>query len=590
MGSSFSFAAWPWGNRCRTRFLLAGDHLGGGVADRQAAAQPVGFDVVIDQDGTAVLIAGQAVQRQAEDVLGPAPGVDPDLGGGPDLGRLKGVQVSAQDRHDLRRQVTARFAALRVGGDVGASDGDVTGQPGRGLAGPGQAQGADPGQYRPHIPADHVPAVAADPAICLQVGDPVEEALHVAAAQRGRVASLIWPAVQVLRQQPHIVDLRLDPGGAAAAVAGQLPGRPPLGGGRQPRLGDLGERQGAGVAEDRQVPDVLALLDAGVGQRPADIAGEGAQHRPGTLARSQTGIALLDRDGLLAAEGVADRPQHHIGEPQPAPQAGLQAGQHLHDDQQRQRPQVHLPRFGHPRLGGLPPLLIHPGVAPLGHAPPLVVGIAVADGTVGRARARQHQARPKWRQGTYPPVGEELLQGNRRPPVAELRGMRFAHHCLPRRRLALASRHCTVPGGRGRCRQPPGGGDAGGAHPQPLQPGEAPVAHAGTVVVDGSGASFGPAHLAAQQPMLRGQEQDPRRRIPPGLFQQCAVEHPGQAGGCAVQDDPVQHMRELAGCPGGRGRLGQCRGGHRLPPSCSRGLGTASTAARSREEPGCTYT
>ena len=112
-------------------FLLTGDHLGGGVADRQTAAEPVGFDVVVDQHGAAVLIAGQAVQRQAEDVLGPAPGVDPDLGGGPDLGGLKGVQVGAQDRHDLRRQVTAGFAAFGIGRDVGAFDGDITGQPGR---------------------------------------------------------------------------------------------------------------------------------------------------------------------------------------------------------------------------------------------------------------------------------------------------------------------------------------------------------------------------------------------------------------------------------------------------------------------------
>ncbi len=341
------------------------------------------------------------------------------------------------------------------------------------------------------------------------------------------------------------------------------------------------------MAEDRQIPDIPALLAAGVGQRPADITGQGTQHRPGTLARNQFGVAVADRDGPPAAEGVADRPQHHIGQPEPAPQAGLQAEQHLHDDQYRQRPQIHLPRLGHPRLGD-PPLLIHLGVAPLGHAPPLVVGIAVADGAIGCARARQHQARRKGRQRPHPPVGEELLQGNRCPPVAELLGVRFTHHRLPHRRLALAPGHRAVPGrGRGR-RQLPGGGDVAGAHPQPRQPGEAPVAHAGTVVVDGPGASFGPAYLTAQQPMLRGQEQDPRCRIPPCLLQHGAVQHPGQACGRAVQDDPVQHMRELGRCPGGRARPGRCRGGHRLPPSRSRGLGTASTAARSREAPGCT--
>ena len=115
------------------------------------------------------------------------------------------------------------------------------------------------------------------------------------------------------------------------------------------------------MAEDRQVPDVLGLLGTGVGQRAAGVAGERAQHRPGTLARSQAGVALVDRGGLLAAEGVADRPQHHVGEPEPAAQSGLQAGQHFHHDQGRQRPQVHLPRLGHPRLGGPPRLLIRSG-------------------------------------------------------------------------------------------------------------------------------------------------------------------------------------------------------------------------------------
>ncbi|MGH3409037.1 MAG: putative transposase [Streptosporangiaceae bacterium] len=36
------------------------------------------------------------------------------------------------------------------------------------------------------------------------------------------------------------------------------------------------------------------------------------------------------------------------------------------------------------------------------------MGIAAADRAIGRARARQHQARPKRRQRPYPPVGEEL--------------------------------------------------------------------------------------------------------------------------------------------------------------------------------------
>ena len=74
----------------------------------------------------------QAVQRQVEDVFGAAAGVDPDLGGDPDLDGFEGVEVGAQDRHDLRRQVAAGLAAFGVGGDVGAFDGEIAGQPGRG--------------------------------------------------------------------------------------------------------------------------------------------------------------------------------------------------------------------------------------------------------------------------------------------------------------------------------------------------------------------------------------------------------------------------------------------------------------------------
>lgn len=46
---------------------------------------------------------------------------------------------------------------------------------------------------------------------------------------------------------------------------------------------------------------------------------------------------------MVAAQGVADCPQHDIGEPQSVAQACLQADQHLHDHELGQCPQVHLP-------------------------------------------------------------------------------------------------------------------------------------------------------------------------------------------------------------------------------------------------------
>lgn len=69
------------------------------------------------------------------------------------------------------------LAALRIGGDVGAFAADDASQPGCGLAGP----------------ADHIPAIAADLAVCFQAGEPGEEA--PAAILRVRQAGLrggVW--------------------------------------------------------------------------------------------------------------------------------------------------------------------------------------------------------------------------------------------------------------------------------------------------------------------------------------------------------------------------------------------------------------
>ena len=102
----------------------------------------------------------------------------------------------------------------------------------------------------------------------------------------------------------------------------------------------------------------------------------------------------------------------------------------------------------------------------------------------------------------------------------------------------------------------------------------------------GGGAALDPAQRAAQQRMLRGQRQHPNRRVPPGLGEKRRIQQAGQLSGRAREHRRVQHQRELPPALGARPRRQQ-RGAHRVAPACSRGLGTISTAARSRAGSGC---
>ncbi len=257
----------------------------------------------------------------------------------------------------------------------------------------------------------------------------------------------------------------------------------------------------------------------------------------------------------------------------------------------RQCPQIHLPRLGGTRFGDPPPPLIHLGAAPLGHAPPLVVGIAVADGAVGRAGARRYQAGRKRRQGPHPSVGEELLQGNGRPPVAELRGVRFAHHGLPHRRLAPAARHRAVPrrvralradARPRRCRRR--------SFPACCQPGEAAVAHAGAVVVDGPGASLGPAHLPAQQPVPGGQNRIRVAGSHPASSSRPRSSIAARRAAAPSRTTPSSTCGNSPEAPAAGCGLASAAAVTGSPRSRSRGLGTASTAARSRDGSGWKYT
>lgn len=178
--------------------LLGGDQCGGGLVDRQPALAPVTLVVVIDQHGSAVGVAGQAVPAQPPDLLGAPTGVDEQLDRDPDLtaGRsaFEPRQLLAQLRHDRRGQIPAGFTAFGFGGDVAEGEGEIVAQPRGGAAG----RVSPSARIRPSIPLD----VPADPGPQLraaladrgQVGLPVQERLDVAARQDDGMVAVVGSA------------------------------------------------------------------------------------------------------------------------------------------------------------------------------------------------------------------------------------------------------------------------------------------------------------------------------------------------------------------------------------------------------------
>ena len=117
---------------------------------------------------------------------------------------------------------------------------------------------------------------------------------------------------------------------------------------------------------------------------------------------------------------------------------------------------------------------------------------------------------------------------------------------------------------------------------------------AGRPVIRGGHATRDQAHLPPQQRMRGRQREHPAHRIPAGLGQEHRIKPGGQLRGCAGDSLPGKQVVELGGHRARARRQGRCgRAGHRVTPTtavCSRGLGTRSTAARSRLESGCRYT
>src|SRR5207302_1124224 len=107
------------------------------------------------------------------------------------------------------------------GGEAGGRDAEIPGRHGRGLAGTRQAQVADCGQHGAGTAADQVALEAAYRAGCFKVSEPAEEALDVAASQRGRLVAPVGPGAQAFRQPGRRADDVADIARPGAAVPGQ---------------------------------------------------------------------------------------------------------------------------------------------------------------------------------------------------------------------------------------------------------------------------------------------------------------------------------------------------------------------------------
>jgi len=176
------------------------------------------------------------------------------------------------------------------------------------------------------------------------------------------------------------------------------------------------------------------------------------QQRPDRLAGNLADAALLDRGDLLAAKRPAGRPQIHVRDFRSAAGALPDAEQHLEDQQRRQPAQADLPAFGDRAFGDLPLPGVQARLGLRGGPPPLVVGVAIAQGAVGDAGARHDRARLERRERPDPGIGQELFDRRLAHPLAELAGMRFTQDRLCHRGLTLAPGH-GAPGGPGRQRR-----------------------------------------------------------------------------------------------------------------------------------------
>ena len=420
--------------------------------------------------------------------------------------------------------------------------------PAAGLSRPGQAEGADARQRLAHVAADAIAAVSADLADRLQVGQPVEEALDVAAAQRRRDESTIGPAAEELREHPQTVDLAAYSRSAAASMARELFCCPPFDGLGQPGLADSGERQVPAMAEDREIPNVFGLFAPGSARARRTCWVKAVRSDRTDLLRVISARSVVIEAACRRRSPSHEHPQLYLGDFRSAPDALLNAEQHLDDHQHRQRPQVHLPGLGHTRFPGLPPV----ADPPRSRRPAL--SASAGSGCCNSRRRRR-------RSGCTPQPGKSASAARAAPSgqpetgpstsvVAEggtsWRAARTTPRVAPSARTGIpapriesrarARRAAHAAAAISALSSSPAGSGARSTDDTHREAG-----------MDGVLASAATRHIVLPNNRCSaGNDSSRVRRIPPRLVQESAVEHPRQTRGRTDQHDPVQHMRELA--------------------------------------------
>ena len=343
------------------------------------------------------------------------------------------------------------------------------------------------------------------------------------------------------------------------------------------------------MAEDGQVPDVLACSLARIGQGPADVPHHRAQQRPGGLAghaARQSHASIAVTCWRLSARHAPRRATSVIFAPL---RVRCQMPNSTCTTTSGGSPRkLTWPPSATSRVGQLPSGQVTLRVGLVIGPPPLIVGVAQAAGAVGGAGARRHSARlraagaagPGDRPGTVHMVGARTRWRNCRACGSHKIALRH-------RGNGQASRHRARGSARRQRRQTGHLGDLAGAQPLPGQPGAAAKTHARDRL-GGRGAPVDPAHRPAQQPVPGGQRQHPAGRVPACLGQERRIEHPAPAGRPAHRAWPRPGRGRARARPAHRsGIAARHATGHGVTPACSRGLGTASTAARSRAGSGC---